>query len=151
MICLKNKVLLGIEYFDELPIDEDSQLKLTFSESYSLIIQTFWRIYDGKKILAMDSERFLLPNNNAPESDYKNLPLNESLLFKNLEVIKNKCLNAVVKNILINETKDLFIELSNNITIQAIINCRCNSYMYYGLFCNEYNIFQYRNDWNINK
>lgn len=144
---LQNKILLGIEFYDKSNDGEDSCLELTFSESYKLIIQTFCRIYDDERIYAMDSERYLLPNYEAPESDYQNLPFKNSLLSKDLEIVREKCLNAIVKNVRISETNDIYVELNNAFTIQGIIHCRCKSYLYYGLFCNGHDVVKCCIDW----
>lgn len=145
---LVNKKLIRIEYFDKEK-DKDSCLKVYFSNSYILIIYTFWRIMDFSKIIAIDTERYLLPNCNAPKNDYENLPFNESLLYRNLEFLKTRIVNSIVEDVIISETNDITIKFNNSLIIQGIINCRCNSYMYYGLFQGNQEILKVCFDWNL--
>lgn len=69
---LKNNKLTGVEYYDKSANGEDSFIELEFTNNYKLVIQTFWRLLNKDSILAMDTERYLLPDFNAPEKDYKN-------------------------------------------------------------------------------
>lgn len=147
--CLKNKTLLNLIYRDKTEDSEDSCLELIFSHSYKLEIQTFWRIFDETSILAMDTDRYLLPDNNAPEKDYQRLPINKSLLYKNLEFLKTKIINSIVEDVVISETKDIRIKFDNSLMIQGIINCRCNSYMYYGLYYGDQEILKVCFDWSL--
>ncbi len=145
--CLKGKTLINLIFNDKTINDEDSSLILVFSNFYSLKIQSFWRISDKNKILVMESERFLLPNFNAPEKDYLKLPYNNSLLFNNLELIRSKFINSCVVEVDISDTLDCIIKFENSLKIQIIINCRSNDYMYYGLFNNDEKISEVRFDW----
>ncbi len=129
--CLKNKTLTKIEFCDKINDKEDSFITLTFSGSYKLVVQTFWRMFDDSNVLAMDTERYLLPDNTAPEKDYQDLPFNKSLLCKNIDIVNEKYMNTVVKEISINDIFDLNIEFENNLIVQALINCRCHNYNYY--------------------
>lgn len=149
LLNLKNKKLLGVKYFDKKENYDDCFLELKFSDSYRLIIQTFWRILYKRRVIAMESERYLLTNYNAPKKNYKNLPFEKSLLCKNLKVVNKKILNALVEDIYINETNDVIINFDNSLTIQALISCRSNSYIYYRLFCGEQEVCKVSLDWSV--
>lgn len=144
---LKDKRLTGIEYCDKTYDTEDSFIVFQFTGSYKLIIQTFWRLLDKDKVLAMDTERYLLPDFSSPEKDYQNLPLQDSLLHHNIAEFKKNYLNIVVLDVFISDTFDLFIKLENDKSIQAIINCKCNFYTYYKLLLNNEEIGKISFEW----
>lgn len=144
---LKNKKLIGIEYCDKTDNTEDSFIALQFTDSYKLIIQTFWRLLDKDNVLAMDTERYLLPDFNVPEKDYQKLPLQDSLLYSNIAKFKKNYLNTKVLDVFISDTFDLFIKLENDKSIQAIIHCRCNFYTYYKLLLNNEEIGKISFEW----
>lgn len=144
---LKNNKLTAVEYYDKSANAEDSYIELEFTNNYKLVIQTFWRLLNKDSILAMDTERYLLPDFNAPEKDYKNLPLNDSLLYYNLVTFKKNYLHLGVKEVLINEVYDLSIFLENDVQIQALIHCKCNSYTYYKLQLDNKDIAEISFEW----
>ncbi len=146
---LVNKRLIGIEYCDKSNSD-DSCLKLLFSDSFVLSIFTFWRFMNKHKILAMDSDRYILPDYNAPEKDYDKLPLDKSLLYKNLEFVKTKYINSIVEEVTISNTNDIILKFKKALVLLGFINCRCNLYKYYELsFGNQENLNLVL-DWRLN-
>lgn len=140
--CLLKKELLKIDFIKSFDIKTDDKLILSFSDNYSLVIRTYWRILNGNSILSLWADRNLLPNHTAPEKDFRNLPHKDSLLYKRLQDIESKYLNCCVDKIEISNSSDLTIRFNNSLVVQSLINCFCKPYVYYGLYKDSLMIFE---------
>ena len=102
---------------------------LNFGEEveYSLHTYSFLRIIKDKVILLTSADEYYYPSHERMLAKvYKKDEMHEkSLLRLNIEKTKTALENAVVKEVVVTDTADLYIAFDNKVIIQVLIDYLC--------------------------
>jgi len=133
------KKLIDILYQPVAGILSDGNVYiLNFENEYSLHIFCFMRIHqNGKILLTSSDEYFNVSNEKLTDEEYReslNNKFNNTLLLKNIKLVKKLIKNIPIKTILVNDVADIIIELESNIVIEIKPDCLYNNYEYYRIF-----------------
>ena len=145
---LAGEKIIDITYFPSMNDERNDGIVLLFSNDYSLKVSAFWRILYQNDMIAVYSDRYLLPTHEAPEKDFEKLPYEESLLYNNIAKINKNYLGGEIRSIDVNDVLDLSIQLKNSLWIQAFICYRNKLGLNYELYKSKQKIWGVKNEEN---